>query len=224
MLQEVVVIVDRSGSMAGKEDDTIGGINTMINTLKSENVKKEDSKLSMREKIVESNKQDQINLSIKFFDHEEILFYNSVNIYRSQLLNKTDFAPRGQTALHDAIGNTIKYFIKNKKTKKYDSCNIYVATDGYENCSKKFNSDSLKKLIEEAEEYNINLYYLGANQDAILEAGKIGILPDRAINYAENKDAVEAVYRSVASTANRARVGENSDFTALERAKSLAQS
>ena len=42
--QEVVGILDRSGSMAGKEADTVGGINSMIKELK--NNAKEDCNLS----------------------------------------------------------------------------------------------------------------------------------------------------------------------------------
>ena len=58
----------------------------------------------------------------------------------------------------------------------YDSCVIYVTTDGQENASRRYNNEKIKKMIHAAEEtYNIRLVYLGANQDAILEASKFGI-------------------------------------------------
>ena len=52
----------------------------------------------------------------------------------------------------------------------YDSCVIYVVTDGLENNSKNYTYDKIKKLVEQAETvYNIKILYLGANQDAIQE-------------------------------------------------------
>ena len=38
-VQEIVGIVDRSGSMNGKEEDTVGGINSMLEEVKSNKTK-----------------------------------------------------------------------------------------------------------------------------------------------------------------------------------------
>ena len=94
-VQEIVGIVDRSGSMNGKEDDTVGGINSMLEEVKSN--KTED---------------DDIRVSLKLFDHEEILLWRSKSINEIDKFSKDDFVPRGQTALLDALGNTLNYFMK----------------------------------------------------------------------------------------------------------------
>ena len=204
--QEVVAIIDRSGSMCGKEQDTIGGVNSSLEIIKQD-----------------LKPHEQVNVSIKLFDHEEKLLINSLNITQVRPIELRQFVPRGQTALYDAIGSTLKYFMEKKLHNPtcYDKCLIYVATDGCENCSKKFNAKSLKKLITSAQaSYNIELVYLGANQDAIFEASKIGILPTHAINYSETQEECMSAYRSVGNVVNRQKSSIETAFTQVERSES----
>lgn len=209
-IQEVVAIIDRSGSMTGKESDTIGGINSTFQVLKS----------SLKE-------EDEVKVSIKLFDHEEKLLIRSLNIDQVRPIESHQYQPRGQTALYDAIGNSLTYFIKKKiyDPNAYNKCLIYIVTDGLENCSKKYNSNKLKKLIENAKDnYGIEIIYLAANQDAILEASKIGINLEHALNYSESSENSMGAYRSAASVANRQRSGSNTAFTQEERSQSYGVS
>lgn len=205
-IQEIVGILDRSGSMRGKEADTVGGINTMINEVRKN-----------------KGKNDIVRVSLKLFDHEEILKLRSVPIEDIKDFPVSEFVPRGQTALLDALGNTLTYFMEKKlgDPTAYDTGLIYVATDGLENASKKFTKNKIKELIDNAKEkYNIDVLYLGANQDAILEAGNMGISPERAINYNENESCTMAVYRSVARVATDSRKNPDSydcQFNMAER-------
>jgi uncharacterized protein YegL len=205
-IQEVVAIIDRSGSMSGKEADTVGGINSTLDIIR------QDLKPGER-----------VNVSIKLFDHEERLLIRSLNIEDVRPLELRQFVPRGQTALYDAIGSSLTYFMEKKlhDPNSYTKCLIYVATDGCENCSKKFNALTLKKLITSAQEsYNIEIMYLGANQDAILEASKIGIEEGHAINFSETKEECEAVYRSLGNVVNRQKSSAKTTFTPAERSQS----
>jgi uncharacterized protein YegL len=207
--QEVVAIIDRSGSMRGKEEDTIGGINATIETLKNE--KEENT---------------NINVSIKLFDHEEYLLIRSLKLEEVRPIEMRQYVPRGQTALLDAMGNSISYFIEKKlmNSNAYDSCLIYIVTDGFENSSKTYNHEKIKKLIHKAEEtYNIKVIYLAANQDAILEASKYGIDASQAMNYSETSQNVENAYRSAASVTKRFRSSGNASFTQTERQNSQLQ-
>ena len=61
--QKIIAIIDRSGSMRGKEDDTIGGINASLEVLKEER-----------------EENTSIDVSIKLFDHEEIMLFKSKDI------------------------------------------------------------------------------------------------------------------------------------------------
>ena len=208
--QEVVALIDRSGSMHGKEADTVGGINAMLNELKSS-----------------KTENDIIKVSIKLFDNEQLLKLRSVDIDSVESFPLSEFVPRGSTALLDAIGDTLTYFMEKKllNPTAYDNCIVYVATDGLENTSHKYNILTIKNMIKSAKEvYNINILYLGANQDAILEASNIGIDADQAINYSETQENVEAVFRSAGAVASRTRTdGEISAFTQAERTMSSQQ-
>ena len=204
--QEIVAIIDRSGSMSGKEEDTVGGINSALTIIK------QDLKPG-----------ETVNVSVKLFDHEEKMLFKSLNINDVKPLELRQFVPRGQTALYDAIGSSLTYFMEKKlhNPNSYDKCLIYVTTDGCENCSKNFTAKTLKKLIASAQEsYNIELIYLGANQDAILEASKIGIISSHAINYSETSEECISAYRSAANVANRQKSNGNTAFTQTERSQS----
>lgn len=201
--QHVCFVTDRSGSMSGKEEDTIGGINESIKVLF--NTKQES---------------DNIFVSLNLFDHEQFILKNCEPIETTKYLTINDFKPRGQTALLDAIGDTLTYFMEKKliDDKSYDSCVIYIATDGYENASRKYDNEKIKRMIQNADEkYNIKILYLGANQDAIFEASKFGINSSRAMNYTENTDNVKNAYRSMANATLRSRTIGSIDFLESER-------
>jgi len=205
-VQEIVGIVDRSGSMNGKEEDTVGGINSMLEEVKSN-----------------KTENDDIRVSLKLFDHEEKLLWQSKPIDEIDKFLKDDFVPRGQTALLDALGHSLNYFMEKKLLdhNAYDKCLIYVSTDGLENASRYYTREKIRKMVETAEEkYGINIIYLGANQDAILEAKHLGINYDRAINYSETRDSTEAVYRAVGRAISSQRSEEPVQFTATERQRS----
>ena len=203
--QIVCGIIDRSGSMKGKEEDTIGGINSAIELLKDELDNDVDIKITM-----------------KFFDHESYLLFKDIDINEVRPLKRSDLKPRGQTALLDAIGSTLKYYIQKKVNdpKCFDSCVIYVSTDGLENCSKIYNNNTIKDNIEIAKELGIVLLYLGANQDAILEARKFGLNEGLALNYTEDRASMESAYRSAGNAAKRHRSGFIVDFLPEERSQS----
>ncbi len=206
-MQEIVAIIDRSGSMSGKEEDTVGGINATIDELK-------------KNKTADEN----INFSLKFFDHESYLRIRSMDITKVNPIPVTDMKPRGQTAILDAMGDTILFFItkKIKDPNSFTSCIIYVATDGLENCSQRYTNNLVKNLIESGSQYGITLLYLAANQDAILEANKFGLNAEQAINYSETKDTTVNVYRSAGRAAKRVRSGQPAAFLHPERAASQA--
>ena len=153
---------------------------------------------------------------------EEIIKWRRRPIEEVEEFPVAEFVPRGQTALLDALGHTLTYFMEMKlvNPNAYDTCLMYVATDGLENASKNYNRHRIKELIQSAETtYGIKVIYLGANQDAILEAANIGIAQGHAINYTENGEATQAVYRAVGRVAsdNRAAPRAAVGFSMAER-------
>ena len=204
-INEIVMLCDKSGSMKGKEEMTIDGINTTINELKN------------------SENNENIKFSLKFFNGSEESKIQSADINNVSEFKVEDIIPRGSTAILDTIGNTINYYVEKKRRNEdaYNSCLIYIITDGLENSSKIYNNNTLKQFIHLGEtSYNIKILYLAANQDAILEASKLGISNNRALNFTENAASIPNVFRTVSSSARRSFNGENLEFTNVERRQS----
>lgn len=208
--QNIHAILDRSGSMRGKIQDVIGGLKSNIEELKKNKEEEED-----------------IFLSIKLFDDSQDIILASKNIEAIDD-QKIDvllegYKPRGQTALRDALGDSLNYFMnhcqmndtKNSKTM------IYVMTDGLENASRCYTSEKLQEMIEKAKMNDITVYYIGSNQDSIFQAKQIGIDAGHAMNYNENDESNRGVFRSLAAVAQRSRSGNDDSFTMLERASSV---
>jgi len=211
-VQHQHAILDRSGSMNGKTEDVIGGFRANIQNMR--------------------NTDDfNIMVSAKMFDHEEELILRSTNVKEisDEELDSAlqSYVPRGQTGLRDALGNSITHFMNYYLiNEQFHSCMIYVMTDGLENCSRNplFYPDKLKELIERAErECNIKVFYVGSNQDAILNAASIGIPVGQAMNFVDSEEVtVQAAFRSLSSAAERMRSNEVPDFVEVERANSIA--
>jgi uncharacterized protein YegL len=205
--QYVHGILDRSGSMSGKIKDVIGGLKANIKELKQ----------NLEENF-------DVFVSLKMFDQKEDTLFESVNVkmLSDEIIDDITkkYFPRGQTAIRDSLGTSLNYFIEKYDKEKYESCIIYVFTDGMENASKTFSSSQIKKLVSDAETRNIKVIYIGSNQDAILSACEFGISPGLALNYEENTETVTSVYRALSSVACRARSGGPLEFTLLERSAS----
>jgi uncharacterized protein YegL len=207
-IKEVIGLIDRSGSMGGKEIDTINGINTMLTELKQN-----------------ADPELEVRVSIKYFNDTETLVLRSVPLESVALLDVDSYVPDGQTALLDTLGKTLQYFMEKylKDNNAYYSCIIYLATDGIDTCSTIYSKSSIKKLITTAKDkYNIEVIYLGANQDAISEASTIGIPESQAINYSEDYESTQSVYRAVARIASSSerKITKDFGFSEAERSRS----
>lgn len=181
-ITEMVFILDRSGSMSGLEKDTIGGFNSLIEKQKKQNGK--------------------CYVSTVLFDHETQVIHDRVELADIKPMTEEDYFVRGCTALIDAIGGAIHH-IKNihKYARREDvpeHTMFVIITDGYENASKKYSSNQVKKMIEhEKEQYGWEFLFIGANIDAVETAKHFGINEDRAVNYHADELGTEVVYDTI---------------------------
>jgi len=134
-------------------------------------------------------------------------------------MNTSIFQPNGQTALLDAIGKTINSIESNEDNKVI----VVIITDGEENSSIEFNKQKINEMISEKKEKGWEFVFLGANQDAIQEAGKLGIGADSSLTY--STDVAKQAFTSLSCAISRSRSTPQKEakilFTPEERTKSV---
>ena len=184
-LTELVFILDRSGSMAGLERDTIGGFNAMI----------EKQKAASGEAFI----------STVLFDNESEVIHDRVALDRVPKLTEKEYYVRGCTALLDAVGGAIHH-IGNihkyaREEDRPEKTLFVITTDGMENASRRYTYGKVKEMItRQKEKYGWEFLFLGANIDAAREAARFGIDTDRAANYHADTQGTEVIYEAVSET------------------------
>ena len=181
-LTELVFILDRSGSMAGLEKDTIGGFNAMIEKQRGE--------------------PGEALISTVLFDNETEVIHDRIPLDRVPALTEKEYFVRGCTALLDAVGGAIHHIgTVHKYAREEDrpeKALFVITTDGMENASHFYTYDQVKAMIQrQQEKYGWEFLFLGANIDAAREAARFGIRADRAANYYADSVGTEVVYEAV---------------------------
>ena len=182
-----LIILDESGSMSGLEKVSVDGVNETIQTIKSS-----------YEQLPE---QKQLMTFVTFSDKYgkpyrkrfELADISTVDTYQL-----SEYQPGGTTPLYDTMGDTLTEL--EKVATENDIVLVTIITDGYENSSREYDAEKIRELVKKLDEKDWVFTYIGANQDAILEARKIGI--NNAMNYDADEDGTremwekEKVYRS----------------------------
>lgn len=182
-LTELVFILDRSGSMAGLERDTIGGFNAMMEKQKQE--------------------PGETLVSTVLFDHTSQVIYDRVPLENLQPLTEKEYYVRGSTALLDAVGGVIRHIGNVHKYAREEDVPektlFVITTDGMENASCRYDYDRVKAMIRRQQErYGWEFLFLGANIDAAQEAGRFGIRPECAADYHADSRGTRVIYESLA--------------------------
>ena len=166
-LTEMVFILDKSGSMSGLEQDTIGGFNSMIE----------------RQKGAEG----EALVSTVLFANESTVIHDRVDLRKIEPLTDRQYFVGGCTALIDAIGGAIHHIgnvHKYARDEDVPERTIFViTTDGMENASHRYSSDEVKAMVKRQKENGWEFLFLGANIDAVETAAHFGIGADRSVTF-----------------------------------------
>jgi uncharacterized protein YegL len=191
-LTEMVFILDRSGSMAGLEADTIGGFNAMVEKQKRE--------------------EGEAFLSAVLFSNDSTVLYDRADVKKVEPMTERQYFVGGCTALLDAIGDAVHHIgnvHKYAREEDRPAKTIFViTTDGMENASRRYTYDEVRKMIErQREKYGWEFLFLGANMDAVAAARRFGIREDRAVRYECDSKGTRLNYKVVSEAICSVRAG-----------------
>lgn len=158
---ELVMIVDRSGSMSVCKQEVIEGMNKFV---------AEQKKLP-----------GKCFLTSVIFDHEYEVCHESRDIKNLGYMGDETYVPRGQTALYDAIGRTIESCRARFGKTNPDRIICVIVTDGLENASKEFTQEQIRKMVSDLD---WKFVFIGADQDAVLVAEQFAMAGAAAMNTA----------------------------------------
>lgn len=189
-MTELVFILDRSGSMSGLEEDTIGGFNSMLEKQRKE--------------------PGEAVVSTVLFDNEMEVIHDRAAIGSVAKLTDKEYFVRGCTALLDAVGGAIRHIGNVHKYARREDVPektlFIITTDGMENASRYYTYDQVRRMIEhQKEKYGWEFLFLGANIDAAAEAGKFGIDESMAANYHCDKVGTALNYEVMSEVISRVR-------------------
>ena len=189
-LTEVVFILDRSGSMAGLEKDTIGGFNAML----------------------EKQRQGEGTalISTVLFCNDSAVIHDRVDARDVPLLTQKEYFVYGCTALLDAIGGAIHHIGHvHKYAREEDRPErtlLVITADGMENASRHYDLRRVRAMIERQKaRYGWEFLFLGANIDAVDTAARLGIDADRAANFHCDARGTQLNYEAVSDAVSAMR-------------------
>lgn len=189
-LTEVVFILDRSGSMAGLERETIGGFNSLLEKQKKE--------------------EGEALISTVLFDNVSEVLHDRVPVSRMEPMTDKEYYVRGCTALLDAVGGAIHH-IGNvhkyaREEDRPEKTLFVITTDGLENASHHYSAKRVRDMIQrQKERYGWEFLFLGANIDAVREAAKFGIDEECAVDYHCDSVGTELNYEVLSAAVSQVR-------------------
>lgn len=185
---ELVIIIDKSGSMQPLTEDVIGGFNSLIE---------------------EQKKEGETLVTTIFFNNSIKFIHERTDINEIKPLDKRTYCASGCTALLDAIGDGIAFIkAKHASTKEEDlpKHTIFsIMTDGLENASREYSYKKIKDMIELQKKCGWDFIFQAANIYTEYEAERLGIDRDMAMSFEADSKGVKNQMKCCCSMISKVR-------------------
>ncbi len=191
---DITIILDRSGSMGSIASETIAGFNQFL----------------QEQRLL----PDRACLTLVQFDDLYEVLYVGRDLRHVPNLDYDTFQPRGATALLDAIGMSVRLATSRilvlPPEDRPRQVIFVILTDGLENASSRFERRLVFDMIRHQRQTNQwTFLFLGANQDAISEAGSLGIPHEDAMNFESTGYGTQAAFDKVSVNLRNMRLGSS---------------
>lgn len=166
---DLVLVLDRSGSMYSLTKDTIGTFNSFIDR--------------------ERAKNRNTRVTLVLFDDTYQFVYFRKPIREVPRLTEEIYFVRGATALYDAIGKTICEL----NTEVNNDVIFITLSDGYENASREFNGRQISNLVSN---HNWDFVFVGCDIDSFAQSRQIGIDASHTANFSKTSEGISELFNS----------------------------
>ena len=185
------LLLDRSGSMAVQWDVALDAINVYARTLGS-----------------------HINTRIMMatFDNVYEVIRKELHPLQWRPISNEEIAPRGTTALNDAIGS----IVAQAKQDNPQKAALAIMTDGGENASKELTNEQAKALLDQCRARGWQVIFLGMGHDNSGLAQQYGADPNQTI--AAEKQSLAVTMQQIAEKrAAYSKTGQRIAFSDTEK-------
>ena len=184
-LSEIIVVLDKSGSMEAIKTDAIGGFNSFLDAQKQ--------------------LPGEAKFTLVLFSNEYDVKISGKNLKKIAKLTKQTYIPNGQTALLDALGKTIDNvgvrLHSIPEEERPEKVIFAILTDGEENASKEYTLEKINEMIKhQTEVYSWEFVFLAANQDAMQAGASLGIQSHNTFSFIATPKGIQDAYRGLNDT------------------------
>lgn len=200
----VTFLLDRTGSMEAIRDDTIGGFNTYLDTLKG------DGSANIEFTLVQFDSMSIDKVCV------------AAPVAQVEKLTRETYQPRASTPLIDAAYKTIEAVEVSLQTQPAERVVICIQTDGHENASTEHSWNELNALVKEKAAKGWQFNFMGVGIDAYDQGARMGIPAAATVAYNhQSPEATRAVFAASAANARDYALGArpNSAYCPAQKAE-----
>lgn len=181
---QIVILLDRSGSMASIADDVIGGYNAFLSQQKNDGT--------------------DATITLVQFDSNNPLevLYENLPIDQVENLTERTFIPRGSTPLLDATGKLIARVREQRAadprpTNEQPDVLFVTITDGHENASREIDLTTVRQLVSTCEQQGWTFVFLSAALDAYGESRALGFSEGKTRAFRASRKGAEDLFSAL---------------------------